>query len=183
MVQRDGLPVVSPEDVWCDLASELGLDDLIVLGDQVVNRWTGVPEEQLRAAAERRGSAPGAPRMREALPELRTGSRSAMETRARLVFLRAGLPEPELNATVLSEQGEWLGECDFVWRRHRLIAEYEGDHHRTEAKQWHHDVGRQELFQDDGWRFVRVTKRDVFWANHRHDLVQRLANRLGVRVC
>ena len=38
--------------------------------------------------------------MAEALPQLRRRSNSPMETRARLLFLRGELPEPELNVVI-----------------------------------------------------------------------------------
>ncbi len=52
----------------------------------------------------------------QALPLVRSGSRSAMQTRARLMFHRAGFPEPELNEPVRDAHGGWLLDGEFVWR-------------------------------------------------------------------
>ena len=43
-----------------------------------------------------------------------------------------------------------------------MIFEYEGDGHRTDRDQWLDDIDRRELFEDAGFRVVRVTTRDVF---------------------
>ena len=62
----------------------------------------GVDLEQLRAWVPARASQRGNARLRLALRLMRPGSGSPMETRSRLIFLRASLPEPLLNADVFA---------------------------------------------------------------------------------
>jgi hypothetical protein len=57
-----------------------------------------------------------------------------METTARLLFRRGGVPEPELNAVVSDAAGEWLAFGDFLWRARRVVAEFDGDFHRTDRR-------------------------------------------------
>ena len=45
-------------------------------------------------------------------------------------------------------------DSDFVWREQRVVAEFDGDHHRTDRQQWQNDMARRENLQDDGWGFV-----------------------------
>jgi hypothetical protein len=164
VVRRNGLRVVSPEDTWCDLASTglLDLDELIVLGDAVVHHQRGIPFDQLAEAVGRRRGWRGRRLMDEALPQLRPHNNSPMETRARLFFLRGGLPEPELNVVINDrDSGQWLSDSDFVWREQRVVAEFDGDHHRTDRQQWQNDVARRENLQDDGWAFVQLTYASV----------------------
>ena len=52
-----------------------------------------------------------------------------METRARLMFVDAGFPEPEVNAPLTDAAGEWIAEGDLVWHRQRLVGEYQGEQH------------------------------------------------------
>lgn len=163
-VRRHGLRVVSPEDTWCDLAStgSLDLDELIVLGDAVVHHLRGIQPGQLAEAVRRRRGWRGRRLMSEALPQLRPRNNSPMETRARLFFLRGGLPEPELNVVINDKSsGQWLSDSDFVWREQRVVAEFDGDHHRTDRQQWQNDVARRENLQDDGWAFVQLTYASV----------------------
>jgi len=182
-VQRNGLRVVSPQDTWCDLAGTeaLDLDELIVLGDAVVHYRRGIPCGQLAEAVSRRRGGRGRHLMAEALPPLRPRNNSPMETRARLLFLRGGLPEPELNVVINDQQsGQWLSDSDFVWRAQRVVAEFDGDHHRTDRAQWQNDVGRRENLQDDGWAFVQLTYASVMVYPRNQATVNRLRRLLGL---
>jgi hypothetical protein len=156
-----GLPVTSPVDTWADLAvvPGLGVVDLVVAGDAFATRDPELLAAMVTTSARtgRRGSR----LLRAAGPLLRVGSGSAMETRARLAFVRGGLPEPELNAEVFAEDGHFIARVDFLWREARVIVEYEGDHHRTDRRQWQVDVQRVRLLESLGWRVVRITSRDL----------------------
>jgi hypothetical protein len=183
VVTRGNLRVVSPEDTWCDLAAvaALGLDDLIVLGDEIIHHRRGISPAQLAAAFVRRGGGRGRRLMTEALPHLRARSNSPMETRARLFFLRGGLPEPELNVVINdTDSGQWLSDSDFVWREHRVVAEFDGDHHRTDRQQWQNDVARCQNLQDDGWAFVQLTYASVMVHPRNLATIRRLSRLLGL---
>jgi hypothetical protein len=175
--------VVSPEDTWCDLAStgSLDLDELIVLGDAVVHHRRGIPPRQLAEAVRRRRGWRGRRLMEEALLQLRPRSNSPMETRARLFFLRGGLPEPELNVVINDrDSGQWLSDSDFVWREQKVVAEFDGDHHRTDRQQWQNDVARRENLQDDGWAFVQLTYASVMVHPRNQATLRRLRLLLGL---
>ena len=183
VMQRNGLSVVSPEDTWCDLGGTgaLDLDELIVLGDAVVHYQRGIPIRRLAEAVSRRRGGRGRKLMAEALPQLRPRNNSPMETRARLLFLRGGLPEPELNVVINdSDSGQWLSDSDFVWRGPRVVAEFDGDHHRTDRQQWQNDVARRENLQDDGWAFMQLTHASVMRYPRNQGTVQRLRRLLGL---
>jgi hypothetical protein len=161
-VLRD-LPVTSPVDTWVDLASVPGLTvaDLVIAGDAFCTRTPDLLDPLVRAAADHVGGR-GRRLLRESGPLLRSGSGSPMETRARLSFGRAGLPEPELNAEVFAEDGHLLARVGFLWRDARVIVEYEGDHHRTDRRQWQSDIQRTRLLEALGWRVVRMTAAGLY---------------------
>jgi len=173
-----GLPVTGFVSAWCDLAGQLGLDDLVILGDAVLARRR-VGLDAFTSAVEERRHGRWVTRIRRALPLLRVGSGSPMETRTRLVFARGGLPEPELNGDVFDDFGEWVARGDFVWRQARVVGEYEGDYHRTERRQWQHDIARTRILEDLGWRVVRITADDVRDPRRAAALVARLARWVG----
>lgn len=157
MASVHGLPVTDIADTWVDLGALttrrwrlLDLDDLIVAGDEVLNRLMGRHTRRSNAPGQawhhnpRLVAAAGAdlehvlggrvrPRGKALLIQARTlmrpGVRSPQETRARLLFVRAGLPEPLVNANLYAVGGGWLGEGDLVWPGRRVVAEYQGDHH------------------------------------------------------
>lgn len=183
VVSRKGLRIVSPEDTWCDLAATgaLNLDELIVLGDAVIHYQRGIPTAQLAQAVSRRRGGRGRALMAEALPQLRARNNSPMETRARLFFLRGGLPEPELNVVIVDrDSGQWLSDSDFVWREQRVVAEFDGDHHRTDRQQWQNDVARRENLEDDGWGFIQLTYASVMVYPRNQATIRRLRGLLGL---
>ena len=173
-----GLLVTAPVDTWADVASDprCSVDDAVVLAD-VVARRQGV--DVLAWAVDSRAGSKGFTTLVEALPQVRAGSFSPMETRARLLFERAGLPEPELNADIFLD-GQWIARPDFVWRDQRVVVEYDGDHHRTDARQWRNDVYRRQLLEDAGWTFVQLTADDILRSPRNQATVARLARLLGV---
>lgn len=171
LCEVDGLRVADAATSWALSGTWLSLDPLIVLGDALVRvpRDTrGVPQpqrrlatiEQLRAAATvpwRRGSE----RLLEALGSVRVGSMSPLETDTRLVLVRGGLPEPELDVPIRTRDGALLGICDAVYRRHRVVVEVEGRHHRTSDRQWNRDLEKYAALAAAGWEVVRVTSQHL----------------------
>ncbi len=160
-----GLRVAGPTSTLVDVAGTWALDDLVAAGDAILTRRGEGSEDSLveltrtvDAAVNRRGIRG----LRQALPLMRAGARSPMESRARLIMVRGGLPEPELNVDVHDPRtGEWLATPDFVWRRARVLAEFQGDHHRSDRGQWHSDIVRLRRLQEARWRVVPLTAQDV----------------------
>jgi hypothetical protein len=181
VMARDGVQVVCEADTWVDLATLMGVEDLVVVGDRVARRADSV--EPLREALARRGSPRGALRLREALRWIRVGSDSGMETRSRLLFCRHGLPEPELNAMLTAADGSgFLCRSDFVWRGARVIGEYQGDAHFGSFERGDDDIARRLLAEDDDWKYLEMTKNDYFNPARRMALLRRLGHYLGVEV-
>lgn len=156
IVVVDGLPVVGMVEAWAQMAPLLTVDELIELGDAVLWRDDALLPAMRRAAEV--PYRPGAPRLRRALREIRVGCASPGETRVRLLLTRAGIPEPELNAEVRLQVG--VVHPDAVWRRRRVLLEYEGDGHR-ERQQFRYDIDRYEQLSEEGWTVLRVTADDL----------------------
>lgn len=164
-----GLPVTSGARTWADLAPRLGLDDLVVLGDAVLRHgWADLVE--LTAMAARPGRR-GARRMRAAIPLLEPRTDSPMETRLRLLLVRAGLPRPQAGHDVVVD-GAWLARPDLSYPALRIAIEFDGDHHRTSRAQWQRDIGRRRSLEDAGWLLIVVTADDVL--RHPEALVERV---------
>ncbi|MCU1416619.1 MAG: hypothetical protein JWP32_793 [Schumannella sp.] len=175
------LPIVEPAHAWVQLATMLTDDDLVAVGDFLVtpdrHRKTAAIAsiDALAAAIAARGR--GAARAHRALADVRAGAESRMETLTRLLLLRAGLPEPELNPGV-QIQGTTL-HPDLLFREWRIVLEYEGDGHRTDPKAWRRDIWRREAFQAAGFRVIQVHAEDVlaepeaFLARVCHAIAQR----------
>lgn len=166
LMQCDGIPISTPASTWAMLGAELSVDDLIRLGDAFVKvprdeRGRRRPRRQLTTPAALRraldaGRRLGADTLQAALEEIRVGAMSPLETDYRLVTRRAGLPEPELDVEIRDPGGRLIAIADAVYRAQRVIAEVEGDHHRTDARQWARDLERQAALAANGWHVVRV---------------------------
>lgn len=170
----DGLRVVHALDTWCDLACTLRLDDLVAVADVLLLPPFGLrPSDLARAAADRAGDR-GVRALREAASLARAGSASPWESKARVAFHRAGLPEPELNADILDNHGQFLARGDFVWRRQRVVGEYDGDQHRTDRSRWQYERERRAGLEDSGWTYVELTSLSLTSRQHREALMARL---------
>lgn len=96
----------------------------------------------------------GASKARQALPLVRERVDSPKETELRLLFHRAGLPEPEVNGQILLAVGDTPG--DLVFRAWRVLAEFDGQQHRVGRAQFERDIVRLEALARSGWTVIRV---------------------------
>jgi hypothetical protein len=159
----EGIPVLAPYLVWRQLAGELPVWDLIVLGDAMTrrkHRATSLSMLQATTAATASGTR-GIARMRAALPEVREGTDSSQETRARLALREAGFPRPEVNHVIRNNEGQFIAMVDVAFPGQHLAIEYEGDHHRTDRATWRRDISRVRALEDAGWSVLRITADDV----------------------
>jgi very-short-patch-repair endonuclease len=106
---------------------------------------------------ERNGQRPGVARMRELIEAdgdpARTRSRAE---RKLLKLLRASpLPAPETNALV----GPY--EVDLLWRRHRLVVEFDSYSFHARRPKFERDRIRDAELQAMGYRVLRVTWRQL----------------------
>lgn len=163
-----GVRVTTPASTWAMLGSLLTrVEDLVAAADAALRipmhrddppaLATRPQLEAALTAGRRRGAA----LLREALPRAITRSRSRPETWMRLATVDAGLPEPRANFDVF-DRGIWLAQVDLAYPERKVAMEYEGDHHRTDARQWAIDIQRADRLVEAGWRVIRVTREDIF---------------------
>ena len=77
------------------------------------------------------------------------------------MFHRAGFPEPELNAVVRDAHGGWLLEGDLVWRKQRVIGEYQGSDHAS-IRRRSADSSRATGAEAEGYRVLEIYAEDVY---------------------
>jgi hypothetical protein len=95
------------------------------------------------------------------------------------MFVKAGIPEPRLNAAVSDADGEWLLTGDLVWEEKRVVAEYQGSTHFRLASR-SHDADRAAVALDHGARLFEVFAEDVFIRGRRQRLLLRVARALDL---
>jgi hypothetical protein len=159
IVTVDQLSVTSPARTYADLAGLLGVPDLVAVGD-VVLRDHRVSHEALLALVERRVRYTGKVRARETINLLNPRSRSPQESRLRAHVHGAGLPRPEVNGVITDDHGGFLACCDLVFRRQRVVVEYDGAVHDAPARR-RSDATRRTLLREHGWYVVEVVDTDL----------------------
>ena len=172
-----GLRVTSALDTWCDLAGRWDPAHLLAAADVLLRR-RHTTADGMRTAASARTGRRGAVDLRAVAALARSGSASPGESIARWWFATWDLPEPELNASVFDEHGGWLATSDFVWRRQRVVGEYDGDVHRTDRRTWQRDRERRASIEDSGWAYVDMTALSFSSAPRRETLRRRLTRLL-----
>ena len=172
--------VASPVEAWIESAAMLSLDELVQLGDSLAGSWSPDPRARgydldvLIDAARAARRRPGQTRVGQASMLVRERVDSPQETRLRLLVVRAGLREPEVNVRRRTVDGLYLGKQDLSWIVEKVAVDFEGDGHRTDRTQWQRDIDRRERFVDHGWSYNRVTDRHL-----QHPLSGQVLARLG----
>ena len=159
-VVHHGLPMTSPAQTFLDLADDLDLVDMVVVGDSLVRAGVARPEELVAASAAYRGRQ--ARSARRAAAYVRGGVDSPMESRLRMLLILAGLPEPVVNHALRDEIGRVLYRLDLSYPQWRIAIEYDGRQHAENTAQWRWDVQRREGLDANGWRLVVVLSGDLY---------------------
>lgn len=153
-----GLPVTTLARTAFDLARQPPLGEAVARVDALMRATPFLREDVLLLAKRYRG-ARGLRRLRSALPLVDPGAASPKETWLRLLLIDAGLPVP---ATQIPVQQNWrlVARLDMGWEEYKVAAEYDGDHHRTNRKQYARDQSRLRRLDDLGWTVIRVIADD-----------------------
>lgn len=163
IVERAGVRVTSAATTWIMLGAALSARDLLVATDHLllVPRFPRHGEERPFASRleleehldAHRGR--GRRRLGQVLALASTRAASPRETRLRSLVREAGLPAPEVNAEIWHD-GEMIAIGDLVFPRWKVLAEYDGDQHRTDDAQFARDRERALRLQLAGWITVVV---------------------------
>lgn len=171
VVVLDGRPVTTPAQTFCELAADLNLVDLVILGDSLVRAKKCRPEELVRRAAQWRGTR--CQLARRAASLVRAGVRSPRETRLRMLIVLAGLPEPLVALTFRDPDGRVRYELDLAYRE-KIGLEYDGEEHHSKRSDREWDARRRRWFTDQGWSTLSYTNSDI-WDEPRALLEQLVA--------
>ncbi len=164
----DGIRISTRPRTWLDMARLLPLNDLVCMGDELIRVPRQALEgrdtpfatlEELRALVERHPNLQGVVRARQALELMRVGADSAPESLLRLAMLDAGIPEPELQLKLRSDD-PFSPSADLGFRQRRVAIQYDGGHHLAEA-QTLSDRRRNNAFETAGWTVLVFRKDDL----------------------
>jgi len=152
----DGLRLTTPAETILAAARDLGVLDLVVLGDSAL-RLDQVTLTELQIAADRRRR--GAPLLRQVIPLLDKRSESAWESIMRVLQRAAEIPvEPQY--PVHTADGRFIARADFRVLGTRRLHEYDGaDHRRAEVQDG--DLRRDRSLLTEGWQRYGYTSRHL----------------------
>jgi len=156
----DGCPVPHPVDAWVQLdATE---DELVEVGDGLVRyRQPLLKMDDVTTRLATLAGAPGVKAARRALRLVRPGTDSIMETRTRLVLVRAGLPCPVVNHPVPCRNAGRVYHVDMGYEKEKVAVEFDGAVHVENTDQMEIDAQRRRDLQDEGWLIITVTKQQL----------------------
>ena len=156
----DGMPVTTPARTALDVACRYPRGKAVAAIDALA-RATDLKLADVDLLAERYKGRRGIRRARTLLSLVDAGAESPRETWLRLLLLRAGFPPPQTQIPVHDEYGQLLAVLDMGWEAIKLAVEYDGDHHRTDRRQFNKDIRRAEALNDLGWINIRITAEDT----------------------
>ncbi|EUA02255.1 hypothetical protein I546_6158 [Mycobacterium kansasii 732] len=155
-----GVPATTPARTALDLACRHPVGKAVAAIDALA-RATKLRVGEAELLAERYNGRRGIRGARNALKLVDAGAESPRETWLRLLLIDAGYPAPQTQIAVHGEYTEIVAVLDMGWEHIKVAVEYEGDHHRTDRRQFNKDIARFEALSDLGWIVVRVTVEDV----------------------
>jgi hypothetical protein len=168
------LPVTTVARTAYDLARRLPRDQALPHLDALMHA-TPFSNADVMLLAKRYHGARGLRRLRAVLPLVDGGAASPKETWLRLVLIDAGLPIPATQIPVVD--GYWpVAFLDLGWKQFKVGVEYDGDHHRSDRRQYVKDQRRLRKLEALGWRVVRVIAEDK-----PDDIVRRVRDALDQR--
>jgi hypothetical protein len=153
-----GLPVTTPVRTAYDLGRYLPRGQAVARLDALM-RAKPFSTEDVVLLGERYPAARGIRRLRSVLHLVDGGAASPKETWLRLLLLDAGLPTPTTQIPVV-ESYRTLAMLDMGWREFGVAVEYDGDHHRSDRRQYVKDQWRLRRLAELGWIVIRVIAED-----------------------
>lgn len=156
----DGMALTTPARTALDIACRYPVDRAVAAIDALA-RATHLKPADIEVLADRYRGRRGIRRARTAIGLLDPGAESPRETWLRLLIIRAGFPPPRTQIPVYDKHGTLVAVLDMGWEDIKVAAEYDGDHHWRDRRQFNKDIRRSENVADEGWINVRVTAADT----------------------
>lgn len=156
----EGIAVTTPARTALDIACRVPVDAAVPAIDALA-RATRLKIVDIGALVQAHKGMRGIRRARLALSLADTGAESPRESWLRLLVVRAGFPRPRTQIPVHNEYGVLIAVIDMGWEHLKIALDYEGDHHRTDRRQFNHDIRRAEALRGLGWIQIRVTVEDT----------------------
>lgn len=158
--RHKGILVSDPIRMYVELASILGLVDMVVAGDSLLRVFKMSHDDLVRGLESTRDY--WSPAARYAAQFVREEVDSPMESRLRMLIVLAGLPEPVVNFKLRDGKGYVVVRFDLSYPALKLIVEFDGRHHGDDPATWEDDLERREFLDELEWRVLKVTSKGIY---------------------
>lgn len=176
----DGIDCTGPARTAYDLGRRLPLTTAVIRIDALLNATATTPS-MVDCVARRHPGVRGLRRLRTALSFTDAGSESPQETRLRLLLVRSGIRRPVTQIPVRNDWGRVVRRIDMGWPEFMVGAEYDGEQHFKNAKDYANDIDRLEFLASKGWLIVRVSAIQLRYQQPK--VVERVRRALHERGC
>jgi len=156
-----GLQVAKPVEAWLGCALMACHEEMVQIGEGLMRYKNPITDPaSIERFVRKRGGGLPVGRALAALVDMRPGTDSIRETQMRRWIVTSGLPEPQVNPSLLDDRGDLLARPDCYFASYRTLAEYDGDVHGSEANRVR-DANRRRRLQNHGYELVTATKADL----------------------
>jgi hypothetical protein len=174
----DGILATTVTRTVVDVARCTSFESAVVTADAALASGR-TSAAALAECLERMGPVPGTRRAARVLAFADGSSESVGESRSRVLLGRLRLPMPDLQVRVLRHDRSLVGRCDFGWRRHRTLGEFDGKVKYGRLLRPGQEAGdvvfqekrREDEMRDLRWQVVRWTWDEL---SHARVIEQRL---------
>jgi hypothetical protein len=158
IIRINAVPATTRARTAFDLGRHSSRGEAIARLDALMWSSPFSPEDVL-LLAKRYCGVRGVRRLREVLPLVDGGADSPRETWLRLLYVDAGLPRPTTQIPIFDGH-KIIRTVDMGWEDFKVAAEYDGDQHRTNRKQYVKDLRVLPQLERLGWIVIRVINED-----------------------
>lgn len=205
VVKRGDDLVSSPELMFLDLAKELSLQKLILLGLQLCSHSPNIPtkaittKRKIKEFLKKASGFEGHVKAERAIAYIKNGSNSIMES---LVFMMLTLPyrfggfglsgadlnhEITLDSAAQRQLGQKRCYVDIFYPEANIAVEYDSSEYhdnpgKTKSNTYDEDMLRSNTIKSQGIDVLHLTKLQLYREKTCEQFVQNLASRLGKRI-
>ncbi|MFB8278347.1 hypothetical protein [Nocardia colli] len=162
----NGLRVTTVPRTIIDIARSSGFEPAVAVGDSALRQGLTTARELHAQVMRRRRGWQQAMRVIEFLDGR---SESVGESRSRVLIQRAGLPEPELQARIFTDDEICVARVDFLFAGMGVIGEFDGDVENTDESASRRlplpmvvaEQNRADRLRALGWMVVRWSSADL----------------------
>jgi hypothetical protein len=154
-----GVPVTTATRTVLDLARSLPFMEAVVIADSAL-RLGKTTKPGLLQMMSSCANWPGTDKARQAIEFSNELAESVLESCARVIFAKWGLPTPALQVDII--EGQFIGRVDFYWPEYRAVAEADGQAKYEDPQRARQQIQRDSLLREAGYKVVHFTWTELF---------------------